>query len=363
MAYVTEWARLCEVLDQIDMVFFPFPQDVPLQTADVHALKSTLENTSKHVIVQPYSLESLESLFELAVVAAGGEKALRKRPLISMVSTSLPPFQFKPMDVEAIVLATRYGVPIYAASLPSIGATSPATIFGTVLQNGIEVLASLVMSQLIFPGTPFIGNPVAFTMDMSSGRNVIASIEAELCQAACTQFVKEAYRIPTAPFGFATDSVVPDGQSMLNRSLLGFLVATAGADILAEAGHLEAGLVSSPVQLVLDDMLSSMLRRAAAETKVDDDALAVKEVFETLPGGHYLDRAHTLRHCRDALRSGLLVNQTRMDWVDAGSKDLSDRAADRYRELKYDMHPSEMPPEVRKELAIIAKNADSRLAR
>ncbi len=363
IAYVKEWAQLVEALDEIDMLFFPFPKDAPPQTADVHALKTTLENTAKHIIVQPYSMESLEYLFELAVAVAGNREALKKRPIISMVSCALPPFGFKPMDVEALLLATRYGVPIYAASLPSAGGTCPITIAGTVLQNGLEILASLVMSQLMEPGTPFIGNPVAFTLDMASGKSIIASVEAELCQAACAQYVKEAYRIPVAPFGYATDSVIPDGQSMINRFLLGLLVSTASADIIAEAGHLEAGLVSSPVQLIIDDALASILKRVSLGVKVDDDTLAWKEILDTVPGSHYLERAHTLRHCREALRLDLFVSQSRDDWVSAGSKDLCARALDKYRELKGSLQPQQLPGDVAREMNRIARQADERLVK
>lgn len=363
IAYVKEWAQLVGVLNEIDALFFPFPKDAPQQTADIHALKATLENSQKHIIIQPYSFNSLKYLFELAVAVAGSKEALKKRPIISMVSCALSPLGFKSIDVEALILATRYGVPIYAAALPSAGGTSPITIAGTVLQNGIEILASLVMSQLMKPGTPYIANPVAFTLDMTSGNTIIASVEAELCQAANTQFVKEAFKVPMAPFGFATDSVVPDGQSILERLILGLLVSTAGADIIAEAGQLGAGLVCSPIQLIIDDTIASILKRVTSGVKVDNDTLAWQEILDTIPGGYYLERVHTLRHCHEALRPGLLSSQSREVWIKGGSKDLCARALDRYRELKGKLQPIHLPEEIQGELDRIVKRADEQLAK
>lgn len=363
LSYVEEWAQLCEVLNDISGVFFPFPKDVPLETADIHALKATLENTGKHILVQPYSFESLEYLFELAVVVSGSKEAMKKRPIINMVSCALPPLSFKPMDIEALILATRHGVPIFAASLPSAGGTSPITIPGTVLQSGIEILVLLVISQLIEPGAPFIGNPVAFTLDMVTGRNVLASVEAVLCEAASAQYVKEAYKIPTAPFGYATDSPVPDGQSMADRLLLGLLVAMGDSDILTEAGQLEAGLVCSSVQLIIDDILARMLKRAHLGVKVDDDTLAWKEIFEITPGSHYLEQSHTLKHCREALRTELFLRQSREDWLSEGGKDMVARAGDKYRELKKKLKPQPLPEDVKKELSKIVKRADELLVK
>ncbi len=363
IAYVKEWAQLVGVLDEIDALFFPFPKSVPQETADIHALKATLENSPKHIIIQPYSFESLAYLFELAVAVAGSQKALKERPIISMVVCATSPFKFQSLDMEALILSARYSVPVYAAALPSAGGTSPITIAGTVLQNGIETLASLVMSQLLQPGLPYIANPVAFTLDMTSGNTVIASVEAELCQAANTQFAKEAFKVPTAPFGFATDSFVPDDQSTLERLTLGLLVSTAGADIIAEAGQLGAGLTSSPIQLIIDDTIASVLKRVTSGVKVDDDTLAWQDIFDTSPGGYYLERVHTLKHCREALRLGLISRQNRELWTQGGSKDLSARALDKYRELKGKLQPIPLPAEIKAELEKIVKRADGQLAK
>ena len=363
IAYVKEWAQLVGVLADIDVLFFPFPKDVPQPTADVYALKATLESSPKHVIIQPYSFESLNYLFELSMAVAGSQEALKKRPIVSMVSCATSPLNFQALDMEALILAARYGVPIYAAALPCSGSTSPVTIAGTVLQNGIETLASLVMSQLIRPGTPYIANPVAFTLDMSSGNTVIASVEAELCQAANVQFVKEAFKVPMAPFGFATDSFVPDGQSIMQRLTLGLLVATAGADIIAEAGQLGAGLISSPIQLIIDDTIASIFKRVTSGVKVDDDTLAYQDILDTKPGGYYLERMHTLKHCREALKLGLLTHQSRDVWTQGGSKDLCARALDKYKELKGKLQPVPLSAEVQKELAQVVKRADEQLAK
>ena len=62
-------------------------RDVPKETADIHGLKTLLENTSKHISVQPRSFNSVEYLIQLAQVAAGGAEALKKRPIISMWTT------------------------------------------------------------------------------------------------------------------------------------------------------------------------------------------------------------------------------------------------------------------------------------
>ncbi|MFC1956046.1 trimethylamine methyltransferase family protein [Chloroflexota bacterium] len=360
---VAEWAQLVEVLPEIDIPLYLSPRDVPEETADIHGLKTLFGNTTKHIFVQPFSLNSVEYLFQLALVAAGGAEALKKKPIISIWPTPLSPFGLKDMDMEVVIQAARYGVPILAAPLPGTGGTSPATIAGTVLQSGIEILGLIVMSQLLTPGTPVIGLPTFFTIDMLAGRDLCANVESALGSAATAQFIKDAFHIPTATWAFGSDSYLPDGQSGIEKTLGGLLASGVGCDILCGAGFLDVGKTCSPVQLIIDNDMISIIKRAIAGVKVDEDTLAWQEILNTAPGGHYLEQEHTLRHCRDALRTELFASQSRDTWKEEGSKDLYARALHRYREIKKKLKPLELPAEVQKELDQIVKQADGYLVK
>ena len=361
LADVAEWAQLVEVLEHIDICLYLTPRDMPEKIADIHGLKALLENTTKHITVQPFSFNSIEYLIQLAQVAAGGAEALKKRPIISMLSAPLVPFVIKDMDVEVVIQCTRAGVPISANPLPNTGGTSPVTIAGTALQSGIEILNLIVMSQLLKPGQPIIGQPNFYTMDMANGRCLCANVESHLGAAAGAQFIKDAFHIPTWTWGLGTDSYLPDGQSGIEKTLGGLLVSGVGCDILAGAGFLDAGKACSPVQLIIDNTMVSILKRAISGVKVDDDTLAWQEILDTVPGSHYLERAHTLRHCRDALRTELFASQSRDTWKVEGGRDLHTRALEKYRELKKTLKPLELPKEVQRELDQIVKQAGERL--
>ncbi len=362
LADVAEWAQLVEALDKISFHAAPFPTDVPLEMADISALKANFENTSKHIMVQPYSFGSLEYLFELAQVAAGSREALKKRPVIDMIICAISPFAFKDMDIEAIILSAHNGVPMLLGVLPLVGATSPVTIAGTVLQLGIEILAMLVMIQLIEPGAKAFGCPFAFTLDMATGRNLQASVEAMMIAAASVQFIKDAFHIPTY-YEPGTDSHIPDGHTMTEKSLSGLLISRAGCDMLGGAGQLDVIRVMSPVQLVIDNALVSVFERLNSEVKVDDDYLAWQDMLDIAPGSTYLERRHTLKHCREALRPELLGTLSRDTWISGGSKDLYTRALDKYQELKKKLTPLELPEDVQKEMNRIEKYARERLVK
>jgi trimethylamine:corrinoid methyltransferase-like protein len=355
------WAQLMAILRDIDICAFPTLADVPGKIADICALKIYLENTPKHIWVQPHRSESLEYLFQLAIVASGGEDALKKKPVISVCANSLTPLDFPAMDMEVIIQACRYGVPIYLCALPSAGGSSPVTIAGTVLLSSIELLAMVVMSQVIAPGTPVFCGHHRLTLDMATGRSLLASVEAVLGEVASSQFIQEAFHLPTFAWGYGTDSHVPDGQSMLEGALLGSHVSLAGTDILEGAGGLDVCLGISPVQLIIDDTLARIFRRGISGVKVDEESLAWKEILNTLPGGHFLEKEHTMRHCREALRPGLFNYQPREIWDTEGGKDLNARTLERYRAMRKDLRPLELPREVQREMDLIVQRARKNL--
>ena len=361
LADVAHWGQLSEVLDEINFICFLSPQDVPGATADIHSLKALFENTAKHIIVMPFSLESVPYLYEMGLAVAGSTEAFKKRPITSTLCTSLSPLLMKDMDMEIIVQACRYGVPIYANPCPIAGATAPVTLAGAALQAGVEILAILVMSQMIQPGTPVLGQPALNTLDMATGAFSYASIEATLAAAAGAQFVREALHIPAFTHGFRTDSYLNDGQAMIESCFRGFMIALSGSDSVIGLGGV-AGKANNPVKLIIDNSITKMVKRVISGVNVDDDTLAWKEIMDTPPGGHYLEQPHTLRHCREAIQIGLFANQPREVWEAQGSKDLYTRAVEEYKELQKKLKPQPLADDVRKELERIVRKADKDLA-
>jgi len=363
LSKVAEWYQLIDALDGIGTCAIITPADVPEETADIHGLKVAFENVSKPITLLAYSLESVEYLFELMLVKAGSEDALRKRPMLRISPTSFTPYEFKPMDMEEIIQACRYGVPLYPNTLPISGATAPITIAGTVLLSSVEQLAMITMAQLIKPGHPVIGTAGDWTIDMLTGKCLMGSVEGALCIAATIQFVKDAFHIPVSASAYS-DAYSPNGQSMTEKTLKGLLNAMAGVDVLGGIGRTGGTNTASPVGLIIDSNLVNIINRVILGVKVDYDTLALRDLLDTASGGHFMDRRHTLQHCREALRPELFMLPKSVEiWESEGSKDLYARAVDKYREIRKGLQPKQLPEEVQREMNLIVKRADERLAK
>ena len=354
--------QLLQLMDNIDICAFPSPTDAPRQTADIYGLRALIENTTKHINIQPYTAGSAKYLLELGEVAAGGKDALRRKPVVSITPNTTNPMGIKDADAEALIQACEHGIPVQVDSLPAAGGTSPATIMGTVLQICIELLGSVTVVQLLNPGNPVFAFPLPFMMDMASGQSLQSATESVLAEIAAVQVIKEAFQIPSNTYAFSTDSSIPDGQSMLEVAIKGAVVCLAGSDIISGAGAMEAYRGFSPIQLIVDNMLVSIFKRLRTGLIVDEDALAWEEIIGTAQlSGHYLDREHTLRHCRDFIRPELFAHVSIMSGLPG--KDFYSRAMEKYLELEKKLKPLELAPELKRELDRIVKHADEHLVK
>jgi trimethylamine:corrinoid methyltransferase-like protein len=361
VADIAAWARLVDRLDEIAFCAFQAPSDAPSATVDVHALRTTLQNTEKHVMVQPYTTKSFEYLLKLCLAATGRKEDLKNKPPVSVIACSLTPLNFTYMDLHVIMQCARYGIPLHLCSLPGAGATAPITEPGVAVLATAEILAMLATAQVIQPGVPVIATPVLFSTDMSTGRSLQASVESMRASALAVQFIKAAFEIPTHTYGIGADSPQIDGQCTSEGALRSMLIGMSGTDILGAAGQIEVATTISPVQLVIDNEVFGMVRRLTAKMKIDDETLAWGDLMNLDPGGELLTSDHTLRHCRDGFSPTIFTRSSRDIWEHDGKLDLVARATEYYNNLIKDAGPIALPDDVLKEMNGVVKAADDHL--
>lgn len=324
-----EIAAVASGLDQVGFVAHPFVAGVPEITADVHSFATVVRHTNKHCWVQPYSKENIEFLMKIAAVAAGGEDALRERPLASVITCSFSPLEFKYMDTEAIIQSGRHGLPVHACSLPSAGGTAPLSTAGLVLMAAAEILAMACITHVLVPGTPFIATPLMFSLDMRTGSALQSSPETLQAASMAVQLMKHGFGLPTHTYGSGSDTPDADMQSMAERAMLAQTIVLSGADILGGIGQLECATVHSPVQAVLDNEIGAMLRKFIQRPEISEEALNWSEVSSIRTGGHFLDSAHTLEMCRAQHQPDVFLRMGRDDYEASNRRTAFDEARDK----------------------------------
>lgn len=333
------WFLLANSLPNIDFVALPSVNsstEIPSKAVDLYALNCALQVSEKHIWIQPYETESVHGLIDMAAAASGGSDKLREKPIVSFIACSVPLLSFKHMDAEILLRCAQAGIPVQPCSLPTAGANSPVTAQGTALVCCTEVLAMIVILQLLCPGLPVIATPLPFSMDMMTTYSLQSSPEIALCRMLCVQFFEDGYGIPAHSYGTGTDSLIPDGQSLIERTSLAHMLALSGGSVLGGAGQIETAKTNCPLTLITDDEIFGIVRRLRQGLIIDDETLDTEDLFgdpEALEDG-FIMTEHTLRHFKEFTRPALFSRTGVNSWQQSGCLSFDNRVRARYEKLR-----------------------------
>lgn len=358
-----DYARLVDALQYIDIVAPIYAQDTNPETRDIRVLAKLFTSTTKHINMRLLKLHSLPYVVRMAEIVAGGKENLRQRPLITLLESPIAPLKIPDILVETMVTCGEYGIPVEICSMPIAGATGPITLAGSLLMSNIEMVSAIVFSQLAHPGAPVIFTPRIMVMDMASGHAMTGSIENALLATAGVQLAREAYQLPVNMHGPYTDALLSDAQAGIENTYFTFMPALAGANILTGAGHLEGGLFVSFAQLMIDNELMGIVRRAVEKFEVNEDTLGADAIERSLTSGNLLVDDHTMKFLRKSGRykPTLLIRQARQNWLDAGAKDMQKRAWEMAKTLLESYEPLPLDEGIARQLDEVVAEAARKL--
>ncbi|MBT8207893.1 MAG: trimethylamine methyltransferase family protein, partial [Acidimicrobiia bacterium] len=338
-------ARLADVLEHIH--FFVRPV-VARNTADsreldINTAYAIMAGTTKPIGTSYFRPEHVYETVEMFDMVLGGEGEFRKRPFLVANNTFVvPPMRFAYESAECMVAQVRTGMPINLLSAGQAGATSPATLGGSVVQALAECLAALTCVNLMNPGHPCVMGLWPFVSDLRTGAMSGGSGEEALLSAASAQIANWLGLPSGVPAGMA-DSKLPDAQAGHEKGLNVALVANSGSNLVYESAGMLASLLSCSLEMmVIDNDLLGAANRTLRGIEVDDDSMASAVIQEVIGGvGHFLGHEQTLGHMqKDYVYPVVGDRLSPDDWVDAGATSVADRAHEYVKKTLASHHPS-----------------------
>mgnify|MGYP005851936987 CR=1 FL=1 len=319
-ADVVAATRLGHALPNVDFVMsLAAAGDAPERLHYLHEYHAILGNTTKPVIYSAPSRRYAAAFLEMAAAASGGEGELRARPSVMLFTQPVSPLQIGPYN-EGMIDFAALGVPILFSPGAMMGATSPATIAGSLVQGNAENLAGIALSQLLRPGTPIVYGPHTPVMDMATTRCTYAGTEQALGRAAMARLAR-FYGLPSFNTGAGCDAWEVDAQAAAEATMGIFLNALSGLTLTQTMGTMASGTFGSLEMLVVCDEVVAMARRVLRGVAVSEDSLAVDVIKEVGPGGHYLDHEHTVRAFRrEFFFPGLFARSSLAAWQEEGGE-------------------------------------------
>jgi trimethylamine--corrinoid protein Co-methyltransferase len=274
--------------------------------------------------------------------------------------TGSPPLTWGEPVVESVFRYVEAGFPVFPTSGQVFGGSAPATLAGALALNNAELIAILVLTQVLSPGHRFVAADYSQPLGMRTGQALLGAIENAVSGMAFTQMWRH-YGIPCALAANGSDSKLPDYQCASEKAMNIVTQCMAGPSLFLSGGSVYDELTWSPAVLLMDAEVIEMVGRVIAGMQVSEQTLAVELIRQVGPiPGYYLDKEHTRQWwAREQFIPTLADRQSHAEWEASGAKSMLDRASERLEELLSSHEPTPLPEEHGKALDEILVEAQA----
>jgi trimethylamine--corrinoid protein Co-methyltransferase len=329
--------------------------DVDPDVADRVIAKQVFTYTEKPLVFCCKDANSVQDIYDMALLIAGGEEQFQQAPTIVHYSEPISPLLYYDPAVEKILFCAEKGIPLINFPAPQGGSTAPATFAGEIVQASAESLSGLVLAQLVRPGAPFIYGAFATVMDMRTTIFSYGAPEMSLMVGAMAQMA-QFYRLPFFGTAGCSDAKFPDAQAAAEVAFSCLASALAGANLVHDAGSwLDHGSLASPAFMVLVNEILYMVNQFMGGVPVSDETLALDVIDRVGPGSHYLEEDHTLRHFKDVWYSDLFDRTVYQTWQAQGEKRFADRLREKTKKMM-EHESTPLPDDVQEEMERMAQH-------
>ncbi len=166
----------------------------------LHNAEASLTNTTKHHWLGPVDRYQCGKIIEICSAIAGGREKFRERPFLTFVTCPISPLKLSTHHCEIIIEAARNDIGLNCIGMAMSGASAPIHIAGTLVLQNVEMLASLILSQLVSKGASFIYGSSTCPLDMKQGTASVGSPETGIINAAVARLARY-YSLPSFAAG------------------------------------------------------------------------------------------------------------------------------------------------------------------
>ncbi len=338
-----------------------WPNDVRYTELHCHCIREWATHSFKPYDIGCMGRMASQDMMNLVSIIVGGDDELIKRPRLIGFFNPTSPLILPEIMLNGLFIFAKYNQPLIISPAASAGSTAPVTLAGLLVQTNMETLSSIVLTQLINPGSPILYSTMSAPMGPPTGNIAWGSIETGLITAAWAQ-LSRFYNIPSRGPGAVTESKCFDIQNGAERLMTLFCSAQAGVNYITCAGTYESSLSEALELLVIDDELADIVKRGLEGIKIDENTLALEEIKNiAVKGDNYLGKKHSVKNIRKELFVPELANRERRGaWTRAGSKDIIVTAREKVEKILQTQKGPGLSDDVAKKLAEYTKKVASR---
>ena len=328
--------RLAHDLPNFDMVStMGVVQDYPPETADLYASLELIANTTKPVIL----LVSSEHLFEPALdLAESLHPGLAERPFLIPYLNPVTPLVINKGTAEKLIATVERGLPVAYQNYSMAGMSTPITAAGTLTLLNAELIAGLILAQLIRPGTSVILGSLPAFFDMKTLQDFFDP-HSMLLDQACAEMMAH-YGIPHAGSSGCGIGWGPDlaaGGQIWTNHLLSLMGKSGMAPFVG--GTLGSKAFSPALAVYSNDVIGQAVRLSEG-FPMSDRELDLDTAVDQGPGGSFLTSELTLSSVRGAYYESELMPRLGLEeWEARGRPRFEDLLRQQTCQLLEDQTP------------------------
>lgn len=325
-----------------------WPVDTPYITLHCHAIKEWVKYSQKPFGMGCRGKFMSNDLMHLVSLIVGSRDELINNPRLIGFFNPISPLTLPRVLLGGLFVFAQHKQPLIIAPAASGGLNAPITLAGLLTQTNAEVLSSIVLTQLINPGTPVLYGTVNTPIDPRSGNVAWGSIETSLITIASAQLAT-FYDIPSRASGSITNSNTFDMQNGYEKFNTLSAAAYAGINYITCAGTYECGLASSLELLTIDNELAGMVSRGLNGIDVNEDTIALDQIKSAVINNNRDSLFLGMRHTAENIKKELYIPKlsergTRNSWLKKGAQDIFSKAQSRVEHIlknhkEYEMNP------------------------
>jgi len=317
------------------------PVDIPVNKRHLDMVHAHITHSDKPFMGSVTTAERAADSIEMCRILFGKQFVDENCVILANINVNSPLVY----DGEVTRVIRTYAAANQAViALPFIlgGAMGPVTMPGAIVQGLAEALVGVALTQLVRPGAPAIMGIFLSSMSLRSGAPTFGMPEPSLSYFVIGQMARR-WKLPLRLGGSLTASKINDAQAAQESADSLFATILSGANfVLHAAGWMEGALVMDYEKFLIDEDHVGMMARMAAGLDLDSNGFAQDALEAVIPGGHFLDSAHTFANYKTAFFEPELSDAKSFEqWRDDGEVDIYERAS---RLLQKRLAREEMPP-------------------
>ena len=297
--HMQDMVRLGSALSGFDVIStVGIVQDVPAKLSDLFDVLEMMANTIKPLVILVSDDDAFPAVLDLLEHLHGD---LAAQPFVIPYFNPISPLVINKGTADKMLVTIERGLPFIYSNYGMAGATTPITPAGALILLNAELLAGLTLGQLIKEGTPMILGSLPAFFDMK-GMGSFYDPQSYLVDLACAEMMA-FYRLPHcgtsgSGMGWGAD-LIASGHHWMNH-----LLSCMGKVGLAPfVGDNLGAKAFSPTIIVYANEIIEQARLFARGFILDDQTVALDEISQVGPGGHFLTADLTLKLFRKAYHS------------------------------------------------------------